>query len=155
MRSVSSTDKRTGRWKKYGRIVRLSAPRRAMFKSARTPEWASGFLGFSRERAEIAEFIPARPGYISDNAVAFGLSCNFLEDEARCDRWRSWWKSCRGRGHVALPSNLRRDRSERGHEEGPAASSTSPSLALFAKKNKKDCEARQKNLGSKTRVKHL
>lgn len=103
-------------------------------QDARVSEW---ILGFSRERAEIAEFIPARPGYISDNAVTLGLSCNFLEDEARCDRWRSWWKSCRGRGHVALPSNLRRDRSERGHEEGPAATSTFPFLALFAKKKQK------------------
>lgn len=56
-------------------------------QDARVSEW---ILGFSRERAEIAEFIPARPGYISDNAVTLGLSCNFLEDEARCDRWRSW-----------------------------------------------------------------
>lgn len=119
-------------------------------QDARVSEW---ILGFSRERAEIAEFIPARPGYISDNAVTLGLSCNFLEDEARCDRWHSWWKSCRGRGHVALPSNLRRDRSERGHEEGPAATSTFPFLALFAKKKtKNDCEARQENLGSKTQV---
>lgn len=84
-------------------------------------DWVSEWiLGFSRERAEIAEFIPAPSGYISDNIVAFGLSCNFLEDKARCDRWRSWWKSCRGRGHVAPPSNLRRDWSRQGHKEGPA-----------------------------------
>lgn len=116
-------------------------------QDARVSEW---ILGFSRERAEIAEFIPARPGYISDNAVTLGLSCNFLEDEARCDRWRSWWKSCRGRGHVALPSNLRRDRSERGHEEGPAATSTFPFLALFAKKTPKK---RLRRTSGKPRVK--
>lgn len=86
-----------------------------ILKSTRTTEW---ILGFSSERAEIAEFIPAPPGYISDNVVAFCLSCNFLEDEARCDRWRSWWKSCRGRGHVAPPSILRRDWSRQGREEG-------------------------------------
>lgn len=116
-------------------------------QDARVSEW---ILGFSRERAEIAEFIPARPGYISDNAVTLGLSCNFLEDEAQCDRWHSWWKSCRGRGHVALPSNLRRDRSERGHEEGPAATSTFPFLALFAKKPPKK---RLRRTSGKPRVK--
>lgn len=94
-------------------------------------EWVD--LGFSRERAEIAEYITAPPGYISDNVVAFGLCCNFLEDEVRCDRWRSWWKSCRGRGQVAPPPSLRWDWSRQGHEEGLADTFTFILMHFFCR----------------------
>lgn len=91
-----------------GRNMAALVPRQMILHPQGHPsEWVD--LGFSRERAETAEFIPAPSGYISDNVVAFGLICNFLEDEERCDRWRSRWKSCRGRGHVGVPSNLQRD----------------------------------------------
>lgn len=145
MNSVCSTDKRTGRWKKYGRTGPLSALAKWFYihKDARVSERVD--LGFSRERAETAEFIPAASGYISDNVVAFGLICNFLEDEERCDRWRSRWKSCRGRGHVGVPSNLQRDwRAGRDTRRGR------PSLLLlfsriFAAKN--PLNARQEDPG--------
>lgn len=57
------------------------------------------YLGYSGERAGIAEFIPPAPAGEKTHQITLSLwfwRCNILEDEAQHDRWRSWAKELAG-----------------------------------------------------------